>query len=45
MAVVERDTEIGPGGQGVEVFVGLGNVTEVDGSGSVVEALICVCYM
>ena len=45
VAVVKRDTKIGTGSQGVEVLVGSGDVTEVDRSGLVVEALICVCYM
>ena len=45
MAVVKRDAKIGSGSQGVEVPVGPADVTEVDRSGLVVEALICVCYM
>ena len=45
MAVVEGDAEIRTGGQGVEVFIGRGNTTEVDCPGLVVEVLICVCYI
>ena len=45
VAVVKRDAKIRSGSQGVEVLVSSGNVTEVDRSGLVMEALICVCYM